>query len=200
MPDRLGPQARGEVRPSATTRSTSRKYLGQAASYRDSSCVADGARQGGPYRRARLFPPAQRHQKLLEEAPSPALNSAEEREQDWRQVVINAMQKMGYRNVPAPSSSFMRTVSSIFIEMNTRLQVEHPMIEKRSPASTSCASMIRMASGPAAQPVLHVRTMSNFSGHAVECRDQCRGSRSPFLPSPGTVDRLSCRRVAWGCG
>jgi acetyl-CoA carboxylase biotin carboxylase subunit len=120
-----------------------------------------------------------RHQKLVEEAPSPALEP-EVRER-MGEVVRKAMAEMGYRG--AGTIEFLYENGEFyFIEMNTRLQVEHPVTEMISGLDL-VREQIRIASGEGLscrQQDLHL------SGHAIECRINAEDPHS-FAPSPGTV-------------
>jgi acetyl-CoA carboxylase biotin carboxylase subunit len=120
-----------------------------------------------------------RHQKVLEEAPSPAI-SAEQREQ-MGGIVANAMASMGYRG--AGTIEFLYEDGEFyFIEMNTRLQVEHPVTEMISGIDL-VREQIRVASGlgmSCRQEDVHLH------GHAIECRINAEDPQT-FAPSPGTV-------------
>ena len=120
-----------------------------------------------------------RHQKLLEEAPSPVL-APEERER-MGEIVRKAMSDMAYRG--AGTIEFLYENGEFyFIEMNTRLQVEHPVTEMISGIDL-VREQIRVASGEGMgctqdQIVLH--------GHAIECRINAEDPET-FAPSPGLV-------------
>ena len=120
-----------------------------------------------------------RHQKLLEEAPSPVL-APEERER-MGEIVRKAMSDMAYRG--AGTIEFLYENGEFyFIEMNTRLQVEHPVTEMISGIDL-VREQIRVASGEGMgctqdQVVLH--------GHAIECRINAEDPET-FAPSPGLV-------------
>ncbi len=120
-----------------------------------------------------------RHQKVLEEAPSPAI-TPEERER-MGEVVRKAMADMGYRG--AGTVEFLyENKQFYFIEMNTRLQVEHPVTEMICGIDL-VREQIRVAQGDGLsctqdQVVLH--------GHAIECRINAEDPAT-FAPSPGTV-------------
>ena len=120
-----------------------------------------------------------RHQKLLEEAPSPVI-TPEERER-MGEIVRSAMANMGYRG--AGTIEFLYENGEFyFIEMNTRLQVEHPVTEMIS-GMDLVREQIRIASGEGLSCrqediVLH--------GHAIECRINAEDPQT-FAPSPGTV-------------
>jgi acetyl-CoA carboxylase biotin carboxylase subunit len=120
-----------------------------------------------------------RHQKLLEEAPSPAI-TPEERER-MGEIVRSAMANMSYRG--AGTIEFLyENKEFYFIEMNTRLQVEHPVTEMIS-GMDLVREQIRIASGEG----LSVRQEDiRLHGHAIECRINAEDPQT-FAPSPGTV-------------
>ncbi|HUZ73753.1 MAG TPA: acetyl-CoA carboxylase biotin carboxylase subunit [Stellaceae bacterium] len=120
-----------------------------------------------------------KHQKLLEESPSPALTPAE-REAIGR-TATEAMQRLGYKS--AGTLEFLyRDGAFHFIEMNTRLQVEHPVTEMVSGIDI-VREQIRIAAGA----TLGYRQADVvLSGHAIECRINAEHPQT-FLPSPGTV-------------
>ncbi|ALC12071.1 acetyl-CoA carboxylase biotin carboxylase subunit [Sphingopyxis sp. 113P3] len=120
-----------------------------------------------------------RHQKVLEEAPSPVI-SAEERARMGK-ICADAMAKMGYRG--AGTIEFLwENGEFFFIEMNTRIQVEHPVTEMIT-GFDLVREQIRIADGRG----LSVRQEDlEFRGHAMECRINAEDPRS-FLPSPGKV-------------
>jgi acetyl-CoA carboxylase biotin carboxylase subunit len=120
-----------------------------------------------------------RHQKVLEEAPSPALNAAE-RERIGK-VALSAMEKMGYRS--AGTLEFLyQDGEFFFIEMNTRLQVEHPITEMITGVDL-VREQIRIAAG---MPLEFTQKDIRFEGHAIECRVNAENPET-FMPSPGKV-------------
>ncbi|MCP5374310.1 MAG: acetyl-CoA carboxylase biotin carboxylase subunit [Hyphomicrobiales bacterium] len=120
-----------------------------------------------------------RHQKLVEEAPSPALN-ADER-QRIGQTVVEAVRTIGYRNVGTVEFLY-EDGEFYFIEMNTRLQVEHPVTEMICGLDL-VREMIRVAAGT---PLGYEQKDIRFSGHAIECRINAEHPET-FMPSPGRV-------------
>ncbi|TIQ90590.1 MAG: ATP-grasp domain-containing protein, partial [Mesorhizobium sp.] len=120
-----------------------------------------------------------RHQKVWEEAPSPALN-AEERAHIGG-VCARAIADLGYSG--AGTIEFLYENGEFyFIEMNTRLQVEHPVTEAITGIDL-VHEQIRVASGAG----LSVRQEDiRFQGHAIECRINAEDART-FTPSPGTI-------------
>ena len=120
-----------------------------------------------------------RHQKVLEEAPSPVI-SAEERAR-MGGIVASAMADMGYRG--AGTIEFLWEDGEFyFIEMNTRLQVEHPVTEMITGVDL-VREQIRVAEG---HPLSVRQDELEFRGHAIECRINAEDART-FAPSPGLV-------------
>jgi acetyl-CoA carboxylase biotin carboxylase subunit len=120
-----------------------------------------------------------RHQKVLEEAPSPVI-SADERNR-MGGIVAKAMADMGYRG--AGTIEFLWEDGKFyFIEMNTRLQVEHPVTEAITGVDL-VREQIRVAEG---RPLSVAQEDIVFSGHAIECRINAEDPWS-FAPSPGAV-------------
>ncbi|MBS0981313.1 acetyl-CoA carboxylase biotin carboxylase subunit [Acetobacter thailandicus] len=120
-----------------------------------------------------------RHQKLLEEAGSPAI-SAEQRDEIGK-TVTEALSKMGYRN--AGTLEFLYQDGQFcFIEMNTRLQVEHPVTEMVSDVDL-VREQIRIAAG---EKLGYTQKDITFSGHSIECRINAEDPND-FSPCPGTV-------------
>jgi acetyl-CoA carboxylase, biotin carboxylase subunit len=120
-----------------------------------------------------------RHQKVLEEAPSPALN-AEDRARIGR-VTAEAIQKLGYLGVGTIEYLY-EDGEFYFIEMNTRLQVEHPVTEMITGIDL-VREQIRIADGAE----LSVKQKDvKFRGHAIECRVNAEDPAT-FRPSPGRI-------------
>ncbi|MEE9432761.1 MAG: acetyl-CoA carboxylase biotin carboxylase subunit [Sphingorhabdus sp.] len=120
-----------------------------------------------------------RHQKVLEEAPSPVLSSEERGRMG--DICASAMADMGYRG--AGTIEFLWEDGEFyFIEMNTRLQVEHPVTEMITGIDL-VREQIRIAEG---KPLSMTQGDIKFEGHAVECRINAEDPQS-FMPSPGTV-------------
>ena len=123
-----------------------------------------------------------RHQKVLEEAPSPVISAAQ-REQ-MGQIVVKAMADMGYRG--AGTIEFLYENDEFyFIEMNTRLQVEHPVTEMITGIDL-VREQIRIAAG---EGLSVTQDQIQFRGHAIECRINAEDPRT-FAPSPGQVTRF----------
>ncbi len=120
-----------------------------------------------------------RHQKVLEEAPSPVI-SPEERDR-MGGIVAKAMADMGYRG--AGTIEFLwENGQFYFIEMNTRLQVEHPVTEAIT-GMDLVREQIRIADG---KPLSVAQEDIEFKGHAIECRINAEDPWT-FAPSPGLV-------------
>ncbi|MBI4723742.1 MAG: acetyl-CoA carboxylase biotin carboxylase subunit [Rhodomicrobium sp.] len=120
-----------------------------------------------------------RHQKLLEETPSPALNAAQRLE--IGSTVAKAMRDLKYRN--AGTVEFLYEDGQFyFIEMNTRLQVEHPVTEMVTGIDL-VIEQIRIASGAA---LSFTQEDVRFEGHAIECRINAENPTT-FRPSPGKI-------------
>jgi len=120
-----------------------------------------------------------RHQKVLEEAPSPALNTATRAE--IGKIVTDAIGKLGY--LGAGTIEFLFEDGQFyFIEMNTRLQVEHPITEMITGIDI-VREQLRIASGT---PLSVKQEDIAFSGHAIECRINAENPLT-FTPSPGRV-------------
>ena len=121
-----------------------------------------------------------RHQKVLEEAPSPGPQRRTQRNKIGT-TVAKAMQKLKYRG--AGTVEFLYEDGEFyFIEMNTRLQVEHPVTEAITGIDL-VLEQIRVASGA---PLTLRQEDVTFSGHAIECRINAENPKT-FRPSPGKI-------------
>ena len=120
-----------------------------------------------------------RHQKVWEEAPSPALN-ADQRAKIGA-TVASAMRKLKYRGVGTVEFLY-ENGEFYFIEMNTRLQVEHPVTE----AITGLDLVIEQLRVAAGITLPYKQEDITFSGHAIECR-VCAENPKTFRPSPGRI-------------
>src|SRR6478609_2109808 len=120
-----------------------------------------------------------RHQKVLEEAPSPVID-AKARAKIGK-VVVDAIKAIGYLGVGTIEFLY-EDGEFFFIEMNTRLQVEHPVTEAITGLDL-VIEQIRIASGA---PLTLTQEEVTFSGHAIECRINAENPRT-FMPSPGTI-------------
>jgi len=133
-----------------------------------------------------------RHQKVVEEAPSP-INSAELRAA-MGECAVKVARAVGY--VGAGTVEFLVSdldKSFYFLEMNTRLQVEHPVTELVTGIDL-VREQINVAAG---QPLSFSQEQVRLTGHAIECRIYAEDPENNFLPSPGKILRL---RVPQGPG
>jgi acetyl-CoA carboxylase biotin carboxylase subunit len=121
-----------------------------------------------------------RHQKLIEEAPSPAVTPALRREMG--EVALGAMRRIGYNNVGTIEFLMDEKGRYYFMEMNTRIQVEHPVTEQVYRLDL-LREQIRLASGERLE-----RTQESVtpSAHAIECRVNAEDPVT-FAPSPGKI-------------
>ncbi len=120
-----------------------------------------------------------RHQKVIEEAPSPGLN-AKEREKIG-ELAAKVVRKLGYRGVG--TMEFLYADGKFyFIEMNTRLQIEHTITEMITGIDL-VREQIRVAAG---LPLSYKQDDIAFDGHAIECRINAENPET-FTPSPGTI-------------
>jgi acetyl-CoA carboxylase, biotin carboxylase subunit len=123
-----------------------------------------------------------RHQKVVEEAPSPVITPQERNRMGG--VVSKAMSDMGYRG--AGTIEFLWEAGKFyFIEMNTRLQVEHPVTEAITGLDL-VREQIRIADG---HPLTLRQQDVQFRGHAIECRINAEDAKT-FAPSPGLVSHF----------
>lgn len=120
-----------------------------------------------------------RHQKVLEETPSPALNAAQR--QKIGEIATSAMKKLGYSNVGTIEFLY-ENGQFYFLEMNTRVQVEHPITEAITGVDI-VRDQIRVASGA----VLGYKQEDiHFNGYAMECRINAEDPNT-FIPWPGKI-------------
>jgi acetyl-CoA carboxylase, biotin carboxylase subunit len=120
-----------------------------------------------------------RHQKILEEAPSPALNQAQR--QAIGQRVVGALSKLGYRGAGTVEFLF-QDGEFHFIEMNTRLQVEHPVTEAITNIDL-VREQLRIAAGA---PLELTQASVQPAGHAIECRINAEHAWT-LMPAPGRI-------------
>ena len=123
-----------------------------------------------------------RHQKVWEEAPSPALNA--EQRAEIGEIVARAVARLGYSGVGTVEFLY-EDGKFYFIEMNTRLQVEHPVTEQITGLDL-VQEQIRVASGA---PLQYRQEDIRFEGHAIEVRINAEDPQT-FAPSPGKVDTV----------
>lgn len=122
-----------------------------------------------------------RHQKVIEIAPSPLLNEAVRRE--LYRVSTKAMFKLGYESVGTIEYLVDADDNFYFIEMNTRVQVEHPVTEVISGIDL-IQRMIQIAEG---DPLKFLQEEIKFRGYAIEFRINAENPKLNFVPSPGLI-------------
>jgi acetyl-CoA carboxylase biotin carboxylase subunit len=122
-----------------------------------------------------------RHQKVIEEAPAPGIS--EKQRAEIGEVCVEACRRIGYRGAGTFEFLFERG-KFYFIEMNTRIQVEHPVTEMVTGVDL-VTEQIRVASG---EKLRYKQSDIVIRGHAIECRINAEDPNT-FTPSPGTVTR-----------
>ncbi len=128
-----------------------------------------------------------RHQKVIEEAPSPALDAHPEIRRRMGEAAINATKACGYLNAGTVEFLFDPSANDFyFLEMNTRLQVEHPVTEMVT-GFDLVREQLLIASG---QPMSIRQQDVEHRGHAIECRLYAEDPANNFLPDAGVVKKL----------
>lgn len=122
-----------------------------------------------------------RHQKLLEEAPSSALD--DELRAKMGNVAVKAAQSVDYVNAGTIEFLLDKEKNFYFLEMNTRLQVEHPVTEMVTGIDI-VKEQIRIARG---RPLSYTQEEVTFNGHAIECRVNAEDPHNNFMPSTGRI-------------
>lgn len=125
-----------------------------------------------------------RHQKLIEESPSPAVS--DELRAEMGRIAVKACQEVGYSNAGTIEFLLDEDDSFYFMEMNTRIQVEHPVTEFVTIADL-VAAQIRVAAG---EELSFKQEEVIFVGHAIECRINAEDPVT-FTPSPGRITTLN---------
>ena len=125
-----------------------------------------------------------RHQKVLEESPSAALDEVLRRRMG--EAAVKAAKAVGYENAGTIEFLLDKNKNFYFMEMNTRIQVEHPVTEAVTDIDL-IKNQIRIAEG---QPLRYEQEDVRISGHAIECRINAENPKKGFIPSPGKVTRL----------
>ena len=122
-----------------------------------------------------------RHQKLLEEAPSVAINA--ELRRRMGDAAVAAARTIGYEGAGTVEFLVDRTGNFYFMEMNTRIQVEHPVTEMVSGVDL-IAEQLRIAGG---EPISFSQEEIKLTGHAIEVRINAEDPRQNFRPAPGKI-------------
>jgi acetyl-CoA/propionyl-CoA carboxylase, biotin carboxylase, biotin carboxyl carrier protein len=122
-----------------------------------------------------------RHQKLVEETPSPAVDH--ELRERIGAIAVEAARAVGYRNAGTVEGLLSQEGEYFFLEMNTRLQVEHTVTELVTGLDL-VREQVRIAAG---EPLAFAQEEVHFSGHAIECRINAEDVGKGFLPGPGTI-------------
>ena len=122
-----------------------------------------------------------RHQKLLEEAPSAAIS--EELRERMGQAAVKAARSVHYENAGTIEFLLDKNKEFYFMEMNTRIQVEHPVTEEVTDLDL-IKEQIRIAAG---EPLSVTQEDIQITGHAIECRINAENPDKHFMPCPGTI-------------
>jgi acetyl-CoA/propionyl-CoA carboxylase biotin carboxyl carrier protein len=124
-----------------------------------------------------------RHQKLVEETPSPAVDH--ELRARIGEIAVAAARAVGYRGAGTLEGLLSRDGDWYFLEMNTRIQVEHTVTELVTGLDLVREQILIAAGEPLSVRQEDVR----FAGHALECRINAEDVSNGFLPAPGTITR-----------
>ena len=125
-----------------------------------------------------------RHQKVLEESPSPAMSG--ELRMKMGKMAIRAAKAVGYESAGTIEFLLDKSGQFYFMEMNTRIQVEHPVTETVTGIDL-IKSQIRIAAG---EPLEIKHKDILLKGHSIECRINAENPELNFRPSPGTIEHL----------
>jgi acetyl-CoA/propionyl-CoA carboxylase biotin carboxyl carrier protein len=122
-----------------------------------------------------------RHQKLIEETPSPAVDDALRAR--IGEIAVNAARAAGYESAGTVEGLLTADGDYYFMEMNTRIQVEHTVTEEVTGIDL-VREQLRIASG---EPLAHRQEDVTLRGHAIECRINAEDVSRGFLPAPGRI-------------
>jgi acetyl-CoA carboxylase biotin carboxylase subunit len=125
------------------------------------------------------------HQKILEEAPSFILT--DEQQESIGQAAVRAAQSVGYKNAGTVEFLLDENGEFYFMEMNTRIQVEHPVTEMVTGIDI-VQEQLKIANG---EPLAYTQEDIELKGHAIECRINAENPSFNFAPSPGTITYLN---------
>jgi acetyl-CoA carboxylase biotin carboxylase subunit len=127
-----------------------------------------------------------RHQKLLEESPSPFVGDDDDLRRRMGEVAVRAAQAVDYLNAGTIEFLLDKDKNFYFLEMNTRLQVEHPVTEAVTGVDI-VKDQIRIARG---RQMRHTQEDIQLSGWAIECRINAEDPYNNFLPSTGRISHM----------
>ena len=125
-----------------------------------------------------------RHQKVLEESPSAAIS--EELRKKMGETAVLAAKSVGYENAGTIEFLLDKHKNFYFMEMNTRIQVEHPVTELVSGLDL-IKEQIRVAAG---EPLSVSQKDVKITGHAIECRINAENPEKNFMPCPGLITNV----------
>ena len=125
-----------------------------------------------------------RHQKVLEESPSAAIS--EDLRNRMGETAVRAAKAVGYENAGTIEFLLDKNKEFYFMEMNTRIQVEHPVTEAVTDMDL-IKEQIRIAAG---EPLSVKQEQVEIVGHAIECRINAENPEKNFMPCPGTITEL----------
>jgi acetyl-CoA carboxylase, biotin carboxylase subunit len=126
-----------------------------------------------------------RHQKVLEECPSPIVDAQLRRRMG--ETAVSIAKAAGYQNAGTIEFLVDQELNFYFLEMNTRLQVEHPVTELVT-GRDLVQEQLRVAAG---EPLSFTQDDVKMHGAAIECRIYAEDSENDFLPSPGRITKLT---------
>jgi acetyl/propionyl-CoA carboxylase alpha subunit len=127
-----------------------------------------------------------RHQKLLEECPSPFVDDDDDLRQRMGSIAVRAAQSVDYVNAGTIEFLVDKDKNFFFLEMNTRLQVEHPVTEVVT-GFDIVKEQIRIARG---RQMRHTQEDVQLSGWAIDCRINAEDPYNQFLPSTGIISHM----------
>ena len=125
------------------------------------------------------------NQKIIEETPSSFID--ERLREKMGKVSVNAIKKIGYSNLGTIEFLVDKNKDFYFMEMNTRVQVEHPITEMVTGIDI-IKEQLKIASG---EELTYTQKDINFIGHSMECRINAENPKKKFMPSPRKNKRAS---------
>ena len=125
-----------------------------------------------------------RHQKVLEESPSIAIS--QELRKKMGETAVRAAKAVGYENAGTIEFLLDKNKNFYFMEMNTRIQVEHPVTEMVTGLDL-IIEQIRIAAG---EPLSVTQDQIKIQGHAIECRINAENPARHFMPCPGLITNV----------